>query len=54
VARVIAEHHPVPMEFVGIEDTYAESGSPQQLLEKYGLTAEHIRQAGKRAVERKD
>lgn len=53
VARVVSERHPVPIEFVGIHDTYAESGKPQQLLEKYGLTADDIRQAAQKAVERK-
>lgn len=53
VARAVSEHYPVPMEFVGIHDTYAESGKPQELLEKYGLTAKNISQAAKKAVERK-
>ncbi len=42
VAQVVAEHHPVPMGFVGLHDTYAESGTPEQLMEKYGLTAPHV------------
>ncbi len=45
VARVVARKHPVPMAFIGIQDRYAESGQPQDLLEKYGLTAEDIRLA---------
>ena len=53
VARFVVEHDPVPLEFVGIQDTYAESGKPQELLEKYGLTAADIRQAGKAVVARK-
>jgi transketolase len=53
VARAVSELYPVPMEFVGIHDTYAESGKPQELLEKYGLTAENIYQAAKKTVERK-
>ena len=53
VARVIAETYPVPMAFVGIQDCYAESGKPQELLEKYGLTAEHIRQAAEQVIRRK-
>jgi transketolase len=53
VARVIAERHPVPMAFVGIQDRYAESGKPQELLEKYGLTAEHIRLAAEQVIRRK-
>lgn len=53
IARVVAETYPVPMAFVGIQDRYAESGKPQELLEKYGLTAEHIRLAAEKVVKRK-
>lgn len=42
VAMSVARQHPVPMRFVGINDTFAESGSPEQLIEKYGLTAASI------------
>ena len=41
------------MEFVAIRDTYAESGTPEELLNRYGLTARHIFQAAERAVKRK-
>lgn len=53
VAQVVAEHHPVPMASVGIADTYAESGTPTQLMEKYGLTAKHIVQAVESVLKRK-
>lgn len=42
IARVIAEQYPVPMRFVGLKDTYVESGDPWDLLQKYNLTAEDI------------
>jgi transketolase len=42
VAQVVVEHCPVPMRFVALNDTYAESGSPEDLLRKYGLTAADI------------
>lgn len=42
VARVLAEHSPVPMRFVGLADVYVESADPWQLLRKYSLTAEDI------------
>ena len=45
VARVVARHRPVPIEFVAIKDTYAKSGKPGQLLERYGLTTKDIEQA---------
>lgn len=50
VARVVAASHPVPMRFVGLADTYTDSGEPEALLEKYGLTAQNIVQAGREAV----
>src|SRR5262245_54431843 len=42
VAMSVARQHPVPMRFVGIRDTFAESGTPEGLLAKYGLTAADI------------
>jgi transketolase len=42
VAMSAARQHPVPMRFVNLRDTFAESGKPEQLLEKYGLTAKDI------------
>ena len=42
VSQIVAEHYPVPMEFIGIRDTYAESGTHEGLFRKYGLTAGHI------------
>jgi transketolase len=53
VARVIAQHQPVPMELIAIKDTYAKSGKPDELLERYGLTAKNIEQAVKSAIKRK-
>jgi len=53
VARVIAQHRPVPMEFVALKDTYAKSGKPAELLERYGLTAEDIARAVRAAIKRK-
>jgi transketolase len=53
VARAVAESRPAPMEFVGIKDRYAQSGSPQQLLEAFGLLPKDIVQAALRVIERK-
>ncbi|MFC1897755.1 transketolase family protein, partial [Chloroflexota bacterium] len=53
VAQVIAKHHPVPIEFVAIKDTYAESGRGDELLKRYGLTAKDIEQAVKSVIKRK-
>jgi transketolase len=53
VSQVVAETHPCPMEFVGIQDTYAESGTPEELLQKYGLVARDIIAASRRVLSRK-
>ena len=53
VAEVLAQTVPVVQEMVGIKDTFGESGSPAQLLEKYGLTAMDVAAAVKRVIERK-
>jgi len=53
VAQVVAETHPCLMEFVGIDNTYAESGAPEQLLDKYGLVARDVIAAVRRALARK-
>lgn len=53
VAQAAARTSPVPMEFVGLDDTYAESGEPAALLKKYGLTADEIVAAVRRVLERK-
>ena len=42
VALSAARQHPVPMRFVALKDTFAESGTPEGLLEKYGLTAADV------------
>jgi transketolase len=47
VAAAVAEAHPVPMRFVNLGDRFAESGTPAQLLEKYGLTAPHVLRAAR-------
>ncbi|MCS7015383.1 MAG: transketolase family protein [Gemmatales bacterium] len=52
VAQSVAEQHPVPMRFVALNDTYAESGAPQDLLRKYGLTAADIVRAARSLVQR--
>ncbi len=53
VAEVLAESHPVPLKRVGIQDTFGESGDPDELLEAYGLTASDIVRAVKETVARK-
>jgi len=42
IAQVAAKNFPIPIEYIGTNDTFGESGTPDQLLEKYGLTSQHI------------
>ncbi len=53
VARVLATNHPTPQEFVATQDTFGESGTPEQLMEKYGLNANAIVKASLKAISRK-
>lgn len=53
IAEVLVQSTPAPMEMVGAKDTFGESGTPDALLEKYGLTAAHIVLAAKRVISRK-
>ena len=53
VARVLAQHRPTPQEFVATQDTFGESGTPAQLMEKYGLNSEAIQKAAKTVLKRK-
>lgn len=53
VAQAAAKSRPVPMEFAGIDNTYAESGTPDELLDKYGLRATNITAAIRRVLARK-
>ena len=42
VTELLAEHYPVPVKRIGMQDRFGESGEPNELLEKFGLTAKHI------------
>jgi transketolase len=53
VAEVVVKNFPVPMEFIGMPDTFGESGKPEELMEKYGLKATNIARAARRAIRRK-
>jgi transketolase len=54
VAEVLAQNYPVPIEFVGVHDTFGESGTPEELRKKFGLTVKDISDAVRRAIVRKD
>lgn len=53
VAQVLIKNKLVPQEYVAVDDSFGESGTPAQLMEKYGLTAKDIVAAAKRAISRK-
>lgn len=53
VAEVLAKNYPTPMEFIGMQDCFGESGKPDELIEKYGMGVESIVKAAKRAIKRK-
>jgi len=54
VAEVTAKNFPVPIEFVGIKDTFGSSGEPDELMEKFGLTWREIYASALVAIERKE
>ncbi|MCG2459444.1 transketolase family protein [Flavobacteriaceae bacterium F89] len=53
IARTLATQHPTPQEFVATQDTFGESGTPEQLMEKYGLNNKAIVAAVHRVLKRK-
>ncbi|MCT4661463.1 MAG: transketolase family protein [Tissierellales bacterium] len=53
VSEVVVSGKVVPMEIVGVKDTFGESGTPADLLEKYGLTAANLVESAKKAISRK-
>lgn len=53
IAETLAQHSPVPMEFIAVKDQFGQSGEPKELLQYYGLSAEHIAKAMQKARGRK-
>ena len=53
VAQLLARKHPAPQEYVAVNDSFGESGTPEQLLHKYGLSPANIVQSAMDAVQRK-
>lgn len=53
VARTLTLNHPTPQEFVATNDTFGESGTPEELMEKYGLNADAIVKASEKVIKRK-
>lgn len=53
IAQVLAVHRPAPQEYVAVNDTFGESGTPDQLLVKYGLDTPNVVAAARRAIARR-
>lgn len=53
VAEVLAKEQPVPIEFVGVQDQFGQSGEPNELIEHYGMGVSHIEKAVKKVLKRK-
>jgi transketolase len=53
VAECLAKYEPTPIEFIGMQNTFGESGPPDKLIEKYGMDVDDIKRAAKKALRRK-
>lgn len=53
VAEVLAKSYPVPMEFIGMQDVFGESGPPAELIRKYGMDVKDVKAAVKKVLRRK-
>ncbi len=53
IAECVAQHAPVPIEFVGVRDLFGQSGTPAELIEHYGMGVSHIKAAAKKVLLRK-
>lgn len=53
VAEVLARNYPVPMEFIGVQNHFGESGDPNELIEHFGMGVVHIKEAVKKVLKRK-
>ncbi|MDQ3395079.1 MAG: transketolase family protein [Bacteroidota bacterium] len=53
IAQILSRYNPAPLEMVAIDDSFGESGTPEELMVKYGLTAENIVEKALAVLERK-
>src|SRR3989344_5835159 len=54
VAEVLAQNYPVPIEFIGVQDNFGQSGAPDELIEHYGMGKDSIKEAVKKVLARKN
>jgi transketolase len=53
VAQLLSRNNPLPQEYIGVNDKFGESGTPDELMKKYGLESENIVEAAKKVIQRK-
>ncbi|MEK7083111.1 MAG: transketolase C-terminal domain-containing protein, partial [Patescibacteria group bacterium] len=53
VAEVLAKNCPVPIEFIGVQNSFGQSGEPNELVEYFGMGVSHIIEAAKKVMQRK-
>ncbi len=53
VSEVLSQNYPVPMEFVGVQDKFGQSGKPDELIEHYGMGVSHIVSSAEKVLKRK-
>jgi transketolase len=53
IAETLAQYFPIPIEFIGVHDKFGQSGTPEQLLNHYGLAIENIMDVAKKVIDRK-
>lgn len=54
VCEVLARNNPMPVEMIGVQDSFGQSGNPEELIEHYGMGVESIKEAVRKAVKRKN
>jgi transketolase len=53
VAEVLAKNYPIPIEFIGVQNSFGQSGEPNELIEYFGMGVSHIVEAARKAIARK-
>ena len=54
IAQLLSQKLPTPIEMIGVDDSFGESGKPEELMEKYGLNTTNIISACKKVLKRKN